>query len=306
MLFRHEYRGGVWVDLEQPSEEDVRRVAEEFPISKRVEKEILSLTPSALAEADADTALLILHFPAHGAEDGDTKNQEVDFIVGDGFILTVRYEVVAPIHHLKKLLEARELVAAQDALTTGILLELLFAHLYTSVRDHASHIANRLERIEKDMFDGHERATVRAISNVNREFLHLDAATASQEEPLGRFLKELSVREPFGPAFAERAARILTERSRVARVIATHRAVAAELRETNGILLETRQNEVMKTLTIINFVFLPLGLVSWIFSMRTEGMPLIDSPNAFWLVLALMLGIALLLVAFFAKKRWLF
>ena len=306
MLFRHEYRGGVWVDLEQPSEEDVRRVAEEFPISKRTEKEILSPTPSALAEADADTALLILHFPAHGAEDGDTRNQEVDFIVGDGFIITARYEVVAPIHHLKKLLEARELVAAQDTLTTSVLLELLFAHLYTSVRDHASHVASRLERIERDMFDGHERATVRAISNVNREFLHLDAAIASQEEPLGRFFKELSAREPFGTAFAERAERILAERARVARVVATHRAVAAELRETNSILLETRQNEVMKTLTIVNFVFLPLGLISWIFSMRTEGMPLVGSPNAFWIVLALMLGVALLLVAFFAKKRWLF
>lgn len=306
MLFKHEYRGGVWIDLEQPTEEDVRRVAEEFPISKRVEKEILSPTPSALAEADADTALLILHFPAHGAEDGDTKNQEVDFIVGDGFIITARYEVVAPIHHLKKLLEARELVAAQDALTTGVLLEVLFAHLYTSVRDHASHVASRLERIERDMFDGHERETVRAISNVNREFLHLDAAIASQEEPLGHFLKELSARAPFGSAFAERGTRILAERARVARVIATHRAVAAELRETNSILLETRQNEVMKTLTIVNFVFLPLGLVSWIFSMRTEGMPLVGSPNAFWIVLALMLGIALSLVAFFAKKRWLF
>lgn len=306
MLFRHEYRGGVWIDLEQPSEEDVRRVAEEFPISKRMEKEILSPTPSALAETDADTALLILHFPAHGAEDGDTKNQEVDFIVGSDFIITARYEVVAPIHHLKKLLETRELVAAQDALTTGVLLEVLFAHLYTSVRDHASHVASRLERIERDMFDGRERETVRAISNVNREFLHLDAAIASQEEPLDRFLRELSARESFGAPFAGRVARILAERTRVARVIATHRAVAAELRETNSILLETRQNEVMKTLTIVNFVFLPLGLVSWIFSMRTEGMPLVDSPNAFWLVLALMLGIALLLVAFFVKKRWLF
>lgn len=306
MLFRHEYRGGVWIDLEQPSEEDVRRVAEEFPISGRIEKEILSPTPSALAEVDADVALLILHFPMHGGEDGDTKHQEVDFIVGDDFIITARYEVVAPIHHLKKLLEARELVAAQDALTTGILLELLFAHLYAAVRDHASHIASRLERIERDMFDGHERATVRAISNVNREFLHLDAAIAGQEEPLGRFLQTLSTRDSFGPAFAERAGRILAERARVARVAATHRAVAAELRETNGVLLETRQNEIMKTLTIVNFVFLPLGLISWIFAMRTEGMPLVGSPNAFWIVLALMLGIALSLVAFFAKKRWLF
>lgn len=305
MLFRHEHSGGVWIDLEQPSEEDVRRIAEEFPIGRRIEKEILSPNPSALTEADADTVLLILHFPTHGGEDGSAKNQEVDFIVGDDFIITVRYEVVAPIHHLKKLLEARELVSAQGALTTGILLELIFAHLYAAVRDHASHVASRLESIERDMFDGHERATVRAISSVNREFLHLDAALAGHEEPLGRFLSALSAREAFDQAFAERAARILAERARVARVAAAHRAVAAELRETNSVLLETRQNEIMKTLTIVNFVFLPLGLISWIFAMRTEGMPLIGSPNSFWIVLALMLAVALSLIGFFAKKRWL-
>lgn len=306
MLFRYEYRGGVWVDLEQPGEEDVQRIAEEFPLSKRVEKEIISPTPSALAEADADTALLILHFPAHGAEDGDTKNQEVDFIVGDGFIITVRYEVVAPIYHLTKLLEARELVAAQDALTTGVLLEVLFAHLYTAVRDHASHVANRLERIERDMFDGHERETVRAISNVNREFLHLDAAIAGQEEPLGRFLKELSAREPFGPAFAERAARILAKRAQVARVIATHRAVAAELRETNSVLLETRQNEVMRTLTAITFSMLPLELITLIFGMHAQGTPLEQNPNAFWIIIVFMLVIVGAMTVFLARKRWIF
>jgi magnesium transporter len=306
MIFRYEYRGGVWVDLEQPSEEEVRLIAEEFSISKHIEREILSPTPTTLADADAGAALLILHFPAHGAKDGDTENQEVDFIVGNNFIVTVRYEVVAPLYHLKKLLEARTLVATQDSITTDVLLEILFAHLYTSVRDHTNHIASRLESIEQDMFDGHERLTVRSISNVNREFLHTEAAIANQEEPLGRFLKEFSTRGSFGASFVERAERILAKRAQVARIITTHRAVATELRETNSVLLETRQNEIMKTLTIINFIFLPLGLISWTFSMRTEGMPLIGSPNAFWIVLALMLGVAVLLITFVIKKRWLF
>ena len=39
---------------------------------------------------------------------------------------------------------------------------------------------------------------------------------------------------------------------------------------------EAGQNEIM-ALTIVNFIFLPLGLISWTFTMRTEGMPFIDS-----------------------------
>ncbi|MBI5405485.1 magnesium transporter CorA family protein [Candidatus Kaiserbacteria bacterium] len=305
MIFRHAYREGVWVDLEQPSEDEIRDVIREFSISSSFEKEMLSPTPAALVAGDAGMTLLVLHFPAHG-EDDDTKSQEVDFIVGDRFIVTIRYEVVAPLYHLKKLLEAQTLVEKKNLITTDILLEILFAHLYASVRDHTDHILDKLARVERDMFDGRERTTIRSISNISREFLHMEATLANQEDSLARFLKMLAGRDAFGPAFAERAERVLAQREQAARLVATHRAVAAELRETNSALLGSRQNEIMKTLTTVNFIFLPLGLITWTFAMRTEGTPLIDSPNAFWIVIGIMLGVAALLTAFFARKRWIF
>ncbi len=306
MIFRHEYKGGVWVDLEQPSENDIRQVAEEFSIGEHIEKELLYPTPMPLVSGDENMALLVLHFPTHGVNDGETKSQEVDITVGKNFIITVRYEVVAPLHHLKKLLEAQNLVEGHTQITTDVMLEVLFAHLYTSVRDHINHVADNLSRVEKEMFDGRERMTVRSISNISREFLHAEAALATQEESLSHFMNVLAQLDFFDSSFKLRAERIKTERSNVARVVKTHRAVATELRETNIALLGAGQNEIMKTLTIVNFIFLPLGLISWIFAMRTEGMPLIDSPNAFWIVLALMFGVAMLLTTFFIKRRWLF
>lgn len=306
MIFRHDYRDGVWVDLEQPTEEEIRDIVQEFSISKQFEKELASPTPSPMVAADGDTVLLVLHFPAPGSSNGDTGNQEVDLIVGKRFIITVRYEVVAPLYHLKKLFEAQKLIGGKDSITTDIMLEILFAHLYTSVRDHTEHVVDNLARVEHDMFDGHERSTIRSISNINREFLHIEAMLANQEEPLTRFLKELTEHGSFGSAFEERTERILAERTQAAHFITTHRAIAAELRETNTALLGARQNEIMKTLTIVNFIFLPLGLITWTFAMRTEGMPFVDSPNAFWMVLALMLTVTIVLTTFFIKKRWLF
>lgn len=306
MIFRYKYHGGVWVDLEQPSEEEMRQIANEFSISGRIEKELLSPTPVPLVAADAGATLLVLHFPAHGAKNGETGNQEIDVIVGKHFILTVRYEVIAPLYHLKKLLETQKLVAPHTLLTADVLFEILFVHLYTSVRDHINHVMEHLARVERDMFAGAERTTVRSISSISREFLHMEASLANQEEPLGRFLSVLGQQEFFNAAFAERAEHILAERTQVARLIETHRAVASELRETNIALLEAGQNEIMKKLTIVNFIFLPLGLITWIFAMRTEGMPFISSPNAFWIVLALLFGVAMFLILFFIQKRWLF
>lgn len=305
MIFRHEYKSGVWVDLEQPTAEEIQKTASEFSIGERIVKEVFSPTPSPLIARDGNIVLLVLHFPSHGTEDGDTKNQEIDFIVGKNFIVTVRYEIVVPLHHLKKLLEAQELVAGRTPITTDVLLEILFAHLYASARDHNNHIANHLEAIERDMFAGRERMTVRLISSVSREFLHMESALANHEGPLVRLLKVLSQSEFFGDSFNDRADRIIAERFQIAQLIKTHRAITAELRETNMALLEAHQNEIMKTLTIVNFIFLPLGLISWTFAMRTEGMPIVDSPYAFWIVLAIMFCVTTLLITFFIKKRWL-
>src|SRR3989344_2504730 len=306
MIFRYDYPGGVWVDLERPNVDEIQQIAQKFSINERIKAELIFPTPTPLVAQDEHMALLVLHFPVHEGEDGKTKNQEIDFVVGSNFIVTVRYDIVVSLHHLKKILETQKLVGDHERIATDVLLEILFAHLYTSTRDHTNHLANSLSRVEQNMFDGHERATVRLISNIGREFLHLSAALADQEETLTFFLKMLAGRGFFGTSFAERSDRILTERMQVMRLVGTHRAIASELRQTNTALLEARQNEIMKTLTTVNFIFLPLGLISWTFAMRTGGMPLIDSPNAFWIVLAIMFCVAMLLTAFFIKRRWLF
>lgn len=305
MIFRHEHQGGVWVDLEQPNQQEIRDIANEFNISERIETELLSPTPFPLAASDGDVALLVLHFAAHDGDEGETRDQEVDFVVGKHFVITVRYEVVAPLHRLRKLLETEALVDGHSPLTTEMLLEVLFAHLYASVRDHTNHVASHLTRLEHDMFEGKERTTVRAISSLSREFLHLESALANQEEPLARLLKELSRPYFFGTTFTERAARTLAERTQVARLVETHRAVASELRETNAMLLESRQSEIMKTLTILSVVVLPLELIAFVLGMHAGGTPIIDDPNGFWIIMTIMAATVFVMTLYFARKRWL-
>ncbi|MCX6787317.1 MAG: CorA family divalent cation transporter [Candidatus Kaiserbacteria bacterium] len=307
MIFRYAYRGGVWVDLEQPTEDEIRQIAQEFSISELIEKELFSPTPAPLVVDGGTSILLVLHFPEQqGTENGDIENQEIDFIVGDRFIVTARYEVIAPLHHLKKLFETRDLVTGHESITTDVLLEILFAHLYAAIRDHTNHLTDCLERIERDMFDGRERVTVRAISNVSRAFLHLEAALANQEEPLSRFLGARTLHDLFDSSFNERAERILAERAQAMRLIKTHRAVATEMRETNTALLESHQNEIMKTLTVITFIFLPLELITFVFGMGALGTPLKQNPHAFWIIIGSMFTLGMVITLFLARKRWIF
>lgn len=306
MLFRYEYKGGVWVDLEKPTDEELSAVVREFSISERIAKEMASPTPLPVVVDGETHALLELHFPTQGENNGDTEIQEIDFVVGKDFVVTVRYEVIAPLHHLKKLFETRDLVTGHESITTDVLLEVLFAHLYSSVRDHTNHITDNLERIEKDMFDGRERETVKEISNISRSFLHLEAELANQEEPMTRFLRSYTLREFFKASFEERAERMLAERAQVMRLVKTHRAVATEMRETNIALLEARQNEIMKTLTVVTFIFLPLELITFIVSMPLLGMPLAEHQNGFWIIIGTMTALGMTITLFLARKRWIF
>jgi len=66
-----------------------------------------------------------------------------------------------------------------------------------------------------------------------------------------------------------------------------------------------RTNEIMRTLTALTAVFLPLNLIAGIFGMNFESIPLLHRANGFWLAMTAMALIALALVLFFWRKRYL-
>ena len=66
-----------------------------------------------------------------------------------------------------------------------------------------------------------------------------------------------------------------------------------------------RTNEIMRTLTVLTAVFLPLNLIAGIFGMNFDFIPLLHQSNGFWVAMVLMGLIALALVVFFWRKRYL-
>ncbi len=66
-----------------------------------------------------------------------------------------------------------------------------------------------------------------------------------------------------------------------------------------------RTNDIMRTLTVLTAIFLPLNLVTGFFGMNFEGLPLIHSATGFWIVFVLMLCLGVGLSAYFWRKRYL-
>jgi len=66
-----------------------------------------------------------------------------------------------------------------------------------------------------------------------------------------------------------------------------------------------RTNDIMRALTVLTAIFLPLNFVTGFFGMNFEGLPLIHSPTGFWIVFAIMFGLGVGMSVFFWRKRYL-
>jgi magnesium transporter len=67
----------------------------------------------------------------------------------------------------------------------------------------------------------------------------------------------------------------------------------------------SRTNDIMRTLTVLTAIFLPMNLITGFFGMNFEFMPLIHQQGAFWWILGVMVTVAVTTVVFFWRKRYL-
>ena len=80
--------------------------------------------------------------------------------------------------------------------------------------------------------------------------------------------------------------------------------IVTELRETNNSLVSTKQNEIMKVLTIMAFITFPLSLIASIFGMNTIDIPLVGQDGDFVIIMGIMGVSTLCMFAFFKYKKW--
>jgi magnesium transporter len=109
----------------------------------------------------------------------------------------------------------------------------------------------------------------------------------------------------FGPEFAYYLRDLEGTEERVERTIENLQSSLVDLRETNNSLLSTKQNEIMKTLTVTAFVFLPLTFVGQLFGMSFEYLPLLHNPNGFWIIVGVMTGLGCGIFLYFKYRGWL-
>jgi len=306
MLHRHEYKNLVWIDLESPTVEEMRRVADEFGIDQVVADELLSPTLRTHTERYDNYLYLVLHFPTlrHPGGTAVAPEQEVDFIIGKKFIITARYEALATFVEFRKVFEVNAALQEDHFTDNPFDIFLLLAkRLYRTVDAEIETVRETLELIENEIFEGNEKEMVIALSKAGRDILNLKQALDPHQDVLGS-LSDLTS-DFAGPEYLSRVRAIESMYYRARKHVTRIWQTLTELRETNNSLLSTKQNEVMKIFTILAFVTFPLSLIASIFGMNTENVPFIGHPQDFWIVVVIMGVATFFMFLFFKSKKWL-
>ena len=88
-------------------------------------------------------------------------------------------------------------------------------------------------------------------------------------------------------------------------IIEAYRELAASLMEVYMTSMSNKMNEVMKFLTIISTIFIPLTFIAGVYGMNFKHMPELDSPYGYLATWAVMLTIAFGSLYFFWRRGWL-
>jgi len=185
----------------------------------------------------------------------------------------------------------------------GDLFFAMMKKMYRSIDHELEFIRHDIAVIEEHIFAGHEIRMVSAISRSARDLLNLRQVIEPHREILHEF--ETGGGRLFGEGFVPRLRALSDEYYRVHNHVMRQTESLHELRETNNALLTTKQNETMKTFTIMAFLTFPLSLIASIFSTDAQHEPIVGSPYDFWIIIGLMLGVAFLMYLYFKRKHWL-
>jgi magnesium transporter len=280
----------------------MRSLMHEFDIDPSIAEEILLPSFRPKVDRRGDAIYVILHFPLlrnlH-----QHPGQEVDFVIGKRFLITTRYESLDPLHSFAKAFEVESVLGRPGSSHGGHLFIEMVQNLYRALGEECDSLDQRLREIEEHIFSGDERRMVAQLSQVGRIIHNFRQALGPHGEMLASL--EPAGAKLFGAEFSYHVRALVESYRRVERRIETLRDSLNELRETNNSLLSTKQNEIMKSLTVVAFFFLPLSFIASVFGMSSQYIPLVGDRYGFWIIAGGMAFIALSFFLYFRHKKWL-
>jgi magnesium transporter len=290
----------IWVNVDGLGDaEAVRKIGEIFGLHPLALEDVLNVHQRPKVEPYDNYLFIVMQMLLTG-EKLDTE--QLTIFLGANFVLTFQEQpggdCFTPIRERIRKNHARIRAAGPDYLAYS-LLDAVVDNYFPALERYGE----RLETVEQEVVTQPGRETVAIIHQIKRDLLLLRRAVWPMREALNSLLREDT---PFVARETRTYLRDCYDHSvRIIDILETDRETSFGLLEAYLSSVSNRMNEVIKVLTIITTIFMPLTFIAGIYGMNFAHMPELNWPWAYPLVMGLMAAIAAAMLLYFRRKGWL-
>lgn len=164
-------------------------------------------------------------------------------------------------------------------------------------------IGDEIDVLEEEVLERPEKETVQRIHQLKRNLVELRKTIWPLREVLSSLYRDVPplIEKETVPYFRD----VYDHTIQIADTVETFRDIVSGLLDVYLSSVSNKTNEVMKVLTIIATIFMPLTFIAGIYGMNFEYMPELRWKWGYPAVLAVMGVIAVIMVIYFRKKKWL-
>ena len=289
----------LWVDLDQPTPDEARVLTDVFHFHELSIEDALAEIHQPKIESYGEYLYLVLHGIHLKADQHHFATHDVDFFVGRNFLVTIHDGSSRSIAKMPTVCDRNTRVVAEGPV--GVLHRIVDS-MVDNYRPMVEELENRIDRLEDQALAGHERL-VRQVTKLKRELAMMRRVIIPQRDAIGRL-----ARREFTIVSDEMAYRFRDVYDHVVRL--TEESLLFQDRvtgilEVNLATVSNRLNQVMKVLTVMSTIFLPLTVLTGMWGMNIDLPRFPGGDGAqFWWVAGIMSAIATAMLIVFRRLRW--
>ena len=290
----------LWVDLDQPTPDEIRILTDVFHFHELAVEDAVAEIHHPKIEAYAGYLYLVLHGIDFRAREHQFLTRDVDFFLGERYLVTVHGGVSRSIGKVGEVCERNERVLGEGP---AALMHRIIDTMVDNYRPEVEKLQDRLDQLEKQVFERSRPELARRILDIKRDVSSLRRVVQPQRDVVGRLARREFpiITEQLSYRFRDVYDHLvrLTDESlyfgdRITSLLDAHLSQVSN--QLNGI---------MKILTVIATIFMPLTFITGLYGMNVDLPHFgLGATTFFWVLLGLMMGISGGMLMFFRVRRW--
>jgi magnesium transporter len=293
----------TWIDIE--GLQDIAlldRLGECYGLHALILEDILNTDQRPKSDDMESYIYVVLKMLDFNPDSLEIISEQVSIVFGRNYVISIQEgregDLFEPLRERIRAGKGRIRKLGPDYLAYS-LLDTIIDHYFLILEK----FAERIETLEEDLVSDPKPETLHQIHRLKREMISLRKSAWPLRELI--YGLEKSDSDLIRPATKIFLRDIYDHAVQIIDSIETYREMLSSMLDIYLSSVSNRMNQVMKVLTIIATIFMPLTFLAGVYGMNFEHMPEIGWPWSYPLLWLVMLGIAGVMLYFFKKKNWL-